>query len=280
MILQPPAKEEFDFQNDIRVDTENRGFSPAEMKKLVGPPPPEFADDGAKGIADWLNSIWSANRAPEIQNLKSEFGYQKKPFLTDLVTIAKAQGTPLEGTIQARSPKYNFYLMPCGVYILPQGGEKFEALKFEVHYKDDNASTYAMLPGPQTEKILELGGKADIGFSAKGEFGFPSIPLPLQGANLSASARAELEAKFIVSFHYELKTQVVDAFGAQNGFCRWLMYKGDKLRNDVVFYPVIMTPASVTEFECEFKAYFKINHSDWDNAEFFLKPPMTIRVST
>jgi hypothetical protein len=196
-----------------------------------------------------------------------------------LVAVADAQGTPLEGVIKARSAKYNFYLMRCGVYITPEDGEKFEALKFEVRYNHDNASTYAMLPGPQTDTILELGGKANIGLSAKGEFGFPEVALPAQGVAVGASAKAELEAKFIVSFQYELKTIVVDSLGTGNPFCRWFMHKGDKLRNDVVFYPVIMTPKSVTEFECEFKAYFKINHRDWKNAEFFLKPPRTIQVS-
>jgi len=277
MILLPTPKQDFDFKNDIQADTKNIGFTPEEIQKLAGQPPPEFDAPGGKGIGDWWNSVWGSDRAPEIQNLKSEFGYQTNPFLADLVSVAKAQGTPLEGIIQARAAKYNFYLMRCGVYINPQGGEKFEALKFEVHYKNSNVSTYNMLPGPQTEKILELGGKADIGVTGKVDFGFP--PIPVQGAMVSAEVKAQLEAKFIVSFHYELKTQVVDAFGAGTGFCRWFMHKGDKLRNDVVFYPLIMTPASVTEFECEFKAFFKINHPDWNHAEFFLKPPVTIQVS-
>lgn len=274
MILQPPSKQDFDFQDKIRVDVENKGFTEQEIQKLAGPPPPSM---GEKGLTDWWKRIWSPNRPPEIQNLKSEFGYQSNPFLTDLLAVAEAQGTPLEGIIKARAANYNFYIMRCGVYIAPDGGEKFEALKFEVHYKDDNASTYAMLPGPQTDKILELGGKADIGFNGKGEFGFPEISL--QGTTLSAAAKAELEAKFIVSFHYELKTLVVDAFGTGTLFCRWFMHKGDKLRNDVVFYPVIMTPKSLTAFDAEFRAYFKINHPDWKNAEFFLKPPRTINVS-
>lgn len=223
---------------------------------------------------------WGLDRPPEIKNLKSEFGYQSAPLLTDLIAVAEAQGTPLEGVIKARSAKYNFYLMRCGVYITPEDGEKFEALKFEVRYNHDNASTYAMLPGPQTNTILELGGKANIGLNAKGEFGFPMVALPAQGVAVGASAKAEVEAKFIVSFQYELKTIVVDSLGTGNPFCRWFMHKGDKLRNDVVFYPIIMTPKSVTEFECEFKAYFKINHRDWNNAEFFLKPPRMIQVST
>jgi hypothetical protein len=215
--------------------------------------------------------------APAIESLKSEFGYQSQPFIADLVSVAEAQGTELDGIIKARSPKYNFYLMQCGVYIVPEGGEKFEALKFEVRYKEPNVATHGMLPGPQAEKILALGGKADIGVSGKLEFGFP--PIPLQAAAASAAAKAELEANFIVSFSYEMKTQVVDAFGTGTEFCRWFMHKGDRLRNDVIFYPLIRTPKSVTEFDCEFRAYFKIDHSDWKNAEFFLKPPLEVRVS-
>ena len=277
MILPSPSKQDFDFNDAISIDIENKGFTDEEILKLAGPPP-GGTGAGSKGLFDhWLKEVWKKDRAPEIGGLKSEFGYQTTPFLSDLVAVAEAQGTPLEGIIKARSANYNFYIMRCGVYIAPDGGEKFEALKFEVRYKDDNASTYAMLPGPQTEKILELGGKADIGFSGKGEFGFPEISL--QGAAVSASAKAELEAKFIVSFHYELKTLVVDSFGAGTQFCKWLMHKGDKLRNDVVFYPVIMTPKSLTSFNVEFRAYFKINHQDWKNAEFFLKPPRAINVS-
>ena len=280
MILPPPAKEDFDFHGEIEVDVENKGFTPSEIETLAGAPPVEFQSKGEKGINNWLNKLWAKDRPPEIQNLKSDFGYQSAPLLTDLIAIAEAQGTPLEGQIQARSTKYNFFLMRCGVYIAPEEGEKFEALKFELRYKHDAASTYAMLPGPQTNTILEMEGKANIGFNAKGEFGFPEVALPAAGVTVGASAKAELETKFIVSFHYELKTIVVDSFGIGNPFCRWFMHKGDKLRNDVVFYPVITTPKSVTEFECEFNAYFKINHRGWKNAEFFLKPPRTIRVST
>jgi hypothetical protein len=278
MLLQPPAKQDFDFQGNIQIDIENKGFTPNEIQTLAGPQL-NGLEAGAKGFSDLWKKVWGLNRQvpPEIQNLKSEFGYQSNPFLTDLITVADAQGTPLEGVIKARSAKYNFYIMRCGVYIVPEGKEKFEALKFEVRYMDDRASTYTMLPGPQTQKILELGGKADIGVNGKAEFGFPEFSL--QGMTVGASAKAELEAKFIVAFQYELKTIVVDSFGVGNPFCRWLMHKGDKLRNDVVFYPVIMTPKSVTEFECEFRAYFKINHPDWKNAEFFLKPPRTIQVS-
>jgi hypothetical protein len=277
MILAPPTKQDFSFQSDVQVDTQNQGFTDEEMRKLSGPAPAGLEAKGEKGFTDWWKQTWGLDRAPEIQNLKSEFGYQSQPVLTDLVSVAEAQGTQLAGDIKARSAKHNFYIMPCGVYIAPQGGETFKALKFEIYYKEQ-ASTYDMLPGPQTEKILELGGKADIGFTGKGEFGFP--PIPIQGATVGGAAKAELDAKFIVSFHYELKTQVVDAFGRSNPFCRWVMYRGEDLRNDVVFYPVIMTPKSVDSFTCEFRAYFKIDHRDWTNAEFFLKPPMTLEVST
>lgn len=101
-------------------------------------------------------------------------------------------------------PNYNFYIMWCGVYIVPEGRETFEALKFNVRYKDDRATTITMLPGPQTRKILELGGTADIGLDRKAEFGFPEVSLG--AASAKASAKAELDTKFIVSFHYELKS--------------------------------------------------------------------------
>jgi hypothetical protein len=279
MILQPPAKEDFDFQGDIEVDVKNKGFTTEEMKKLVGATPSEFRVQGEKGISDWLDKVWAKDRPPEIQNLKSEFGYQAVPLVTDLISVAEAEGTPLEGVIKASSPNYNFYLMRCGVYIEPADGEEFQALKFEIRYKDEGASTYAMLPGPQTKTILDLGGTANIGFDGKGEFGFPRISLPQQGLAVGASVDAEVKAKFIVSFHYELKTIVVDSYGVGNRFCKWFMHKGDKLRNDVLFYPVIMTGKPITEFDCEFRAYFKIDHPDWKNAEFFLKPTKTIRVS-
>jgi hypothetical protein len=279
MILPPPAKEDFDFHGEIEVDVENKGFTPSEIKTLAGVPPVEFRVKGARGFSDWVNKIWATDRPPEIQNLKSQFGYQLVPLVTDLVSVAEAEGTPLEGTIRSSSPNYNFYLMRCGVFIEPADREKFEALKFEVRYKGKDASTYAMLPGPQTKTTLELSGAANIGIDAKGEFGFPRVTLPQLGVAVGASADAEVKAKFIVSFHYELKTNVVDCYGSGNRFCRWFMHKGDKLRNDVSFYPVVMTPKSVTEFECEFKAYFKIDHPDWKNAEYFLKPPKTVRVS-
>lgn len=275
MILQPPTKQDFDFGEKIRVDVANEGFRPNEMEQLA-----ESANlpTGAKGIGDWWNQVWGKNRQvpPEVQNLKSEFGYQASPFLTDLRTVAEAQGTQLDGSIKAR-PNLNFYIMRCGVYIVPNGDEKFEALKFEVWYKTDDVATFDMLPGPQTKEMLKVGGSADIGVTGKFDFGFPGTSL--QNASIDASAKAKLEGNFVVSFRYELKSQVVDSFGTGNPFCRWFMHTGDNLRNDVVFYPVIMTPKSVTKFDCEFKAFFKINNSAWKNAEFFLKPPKTVTVS-
>ena len=278
LILQPPTKEDFDFKDQIQVDIENKGFTPEEMKALAGPIPAEFVPHGARGLKDWIDKVWGKNRPPEIQNLKSEFGYQAAPLMTDLIAVATADETRLEGMIKASSQNYNFYLMRCGVYIEPAEGEKFEALKFVITYNEPTASTFAMLPGPQTKTILELGGTANIGFDGKGEFGFPKITLPQQGIAVGASFDAEVKAKFIVSFEYELKTHVVDAYGVGNRYCKWLLHKGDKLRNDVLFYPVIMTKKNVTQFECEFSAYFKINHSDWTNAEYFLKPPRKILV--
>ena len=277
MLLAPPAKQDFDFGERIVVDVANEGFSSEEIKSMTSPAAIEGAM-GAKGFMDFFENTWKRNRKvpPEIQNLKSEFGYQANPLLADLRAVAKAQGTKLDGFIEAKA-NTNFYIMRCGVYIVPNNEEKFEALKFEVSYKTDDVATFSMLPGQEVRKILELGGTADIGVNAKFDFGFPKIPL--QTASVDAEAKAKLEANFVVSFHYELKSQVVDSFGAGNPFCRWFMHTGDKLRNDVVFYPIIMTPKSVKAFSCQFKAFFKINHSTWKNAEFFLKPPKTIAVS-
>ncbi|MDQ6608972.1 MAG: hypothetical protein M3Y85_04040, partial [Bacteroidota bacterium] len=134
-----------------------------------------------------------------------------------------------------------------------------------------------MLPKPELKKIFEVGGKADIGVTGSAQFGLPEISI--DQASVDASAKAKLEASFIVSFHYELKTQIVDAFGVGNQFCKWFMHKGDNLRNDVIFYPVIKTPKEVTELECEFKAYFKIGHQEWKNSEFFLKPSYKVKVA-
>lgn len=271
MILKPPTKQEFDFKEKILPDLRNQGFSEDEMELLAEARPGSM---GPKGVFDF----WKKDRKapPEIQNLKSEFGYQSNPFLTDLRAVAKAQGTQLDGVITARANS-NFFIMRCGVYIMPNEGERFEALKFEVNYKPGSVTTFSMLPGPQVKKILDLGGSADIGVTGKFDFGFPEIPL--SQASVEAAAKAKLETNFVVSFHYELKSQVVDAFGTANPFSRWFMHTGENLRNDVMFYPVIMTNKDLTEFDCEFKAYFKINHSDWKNGEFFLKPSRTIHVS-
>ena len=275
MILQPLQRQDFAIGNDFRVDVENKGFTDKEIQAIATP----VEQKGAKGDGFWWKQLWARDRRvpPERRKLKSEFGYQSNPLFTDLITVAEAQGTSLEGLIKARSPNYNFYIMRCGVYIAPDGGEKFEALKFEVRYKDERASTYAMLPGPQTKKLLELGGKADIGVDGKVEFGFPEVSLG--AASAEVSAKAKLDAKFIVSFDYELKSLVVDSLGIGNPFCKWLMHRGDNLRNDVVFYPIITTPKSVTGFECEFRAYFKINHPDWASGEFYENPPRTVAVS-
>ncbi|MEA2163157.1 MAG: hypothetical protein QOK37_1284 [Thermoanaerobaculia bacterium] len=276
MILQRPVRQDFEFKRDVRVDVGNEGFTPEEIQELA--PSPDDSAGTKGGASDLWKKLWSPNRKapPALQNLKSEFGYQSMPILTDLIAVAAAQKTPLEGTIEAKAKNYNFYIMRCGVYIAPDGDEKFEALKFRVRYKTDGASTFSMLPGPQVKKLLELGGTAEIGLNGKAEFGFPEVKLV--DASVSAAAKANLEAKFIVSFEYELKAPVVDAFGVGNSFCRWLMHKGENLRNDVVFYPVIMTPKKLTELDCEFSAYFKISHPDWKHAEFFLKPAKTIHV--
>jgi hypothetical protein len=276
MILEPLQKKDFSISKDIRVNVENRGFTDEEIALLAGPDPNE--ERGNRGDGSWWKRIWPANRQvpPERQRLKSEFGYQSSPLLTDLIAVASAQGTALDGFVKAKSTNYNFFIMRCGVYIVPDGGERFEALKFEVRYKDDRASTFTMLPGPQTKKILELGGKAEVGVDAKAAFGFPEVSLA--NASVDASAKTKLETKFIVAFDYELKTPVVDSFGQGNPFCRWLMHKGDALRNDVIFYPVIIAPKTVFGFDCEFKAYFKISHPDWINAELYETPSRTIAV--
>lgn len=282
MILSPPTRDAYVFTPDVQVDVKNRGFAPEEMTKVLDDTEVPEEKAGGKGLSDWLKQTFAPGRVPEIGNLESEFGYRTQPKLVDLLAAAEAQGTALVGDMKARSKNYNFFAMECGVYIKPQGDEKFKALKFEIDYKDERASTYRMMPGPEAKKILEFGGTADIGFGGNGEFGFPQLALPVGGpvgASLGGGAKADLDTKFLFSFKYELKTQVVDAFGAGNPFCRWLMYKGDNLRNDVVFYPVIMTPKSVTSIPCEFRAYFKIDHPDWPNAEFFLKPPLVREVT-
>jgi hypothetical protein len=277
VILAAPAKADFNFGDKIQPDVRLEGFTDNEIRQLAGAASAD-ADDRKKGIGDWWKDVWKPNRKipPAVQNLKSEFGYQSNPFLTDLRAVAEAQGTKLDGLVQAKK-NWNFYIMRCGVYILPNDGEKFEALKFAITYKNSDASTFSMMPGPLSKKIFELGGTADIGVTGKFDFGFPE--LKLDAVKVDAAAKAKLEANFVVSFHYELKSQVVDSFGVGNPFCKWFLYKGENLRNDVVFYPIIMTPASVTHIDCEFKAFFKVSNSEWKNAEFFLKPPKTISVS-
>lgn len=278
MILEALTKQDFDFRDPVQVDAGNQGFTEDEIRKLAGPAASAM-EPGARGDGDWWKTVWARNRRvpPNIQKIKSEFGYQATPLYTNLITVAQAQNTPLDGFIKAESASYNFHIMRCGVYIVPDGGERFEALKFEVQYHNERASTYGMLPNPQINKLFEVGGKAEIGVDGKAEFGFPQTTLG--AATLGGSAKAALDAKFIVSFHYELKAPVVDAFGIGNPFGRWVLHKGDNLRNDVLFYPVVRTPKSVKKLACEFKAYFKINHSDWEHGEFYLKPPRTISVA-
>lgn len=275
MIASPPRPADFDLGSDICVDAANEGFTKAEMAAVT----PVVVPAGAKGSRGILRELWPRNREapPALRNLKSQFGYQTRPLLTNLVDIAAAQGTTLDGSIRARLPSYDFFLLQCGVYMLPDGGEQFEALKFEVRYEDEDVSTYSMLPGPQTETNLKVGGKIDVGVTGSMGFGIPEISI--KSASVSADVKAKLESNFIYSFAYELKTRKVDAYGTGNSFCRWLMYEGSTLRNDVLFYPIVIAPKSTTGFDCEFKAYFKIGHSDWQDSEFFLKPSRTIHVS-
>jgi hypothetical protein len=277
MILKPMQRQDFSVARDLRVDRENIGFTDDEMKLLAGPDPK--AREGAKGLVDWWKQTWGPGReVPAVrQNPKSEFGYQTVPMLVNLIDVANAQDTPLDGVIRAQAKNYDFYILRCGVYIAPNAGETFEALKFEVKYNNDRAATYSMLPGPEAHKILQLGAKAEVGVDGKVAFGLPEVSLGK--AKVEAAAKAELESKFIVSFDYELKTQVVDAFGIGNPFCRWLMHKGNTLRNDVAFYPILITPKPVKELSFTFKAFFKINHPDWDHAEFFENPATTVAVS-
>ena len=73
MILQPPTKQDYDFNEMIRLDLKNEGFSADEIGILTD----LDSAKGAKGILD----LWKKNRQapPEIENLKSEFGYQANP---------------------------------------------------------------------------------------------------------------------------------------------------------------------------------------------------------
>jgi len=275
MILPSPTKADFDFHEDMRPDTTYEGFTETEMEVLAGRVGADAG--GAKGLAFWKKR----EGPPEIQQLKSQFGYQTIPLLTDLVSVAEAEGTALKGDIKALLPRYNFYILRCGVFIEPDGGEKFEALKFEVRYANSDASTYAMLPAPESRTVLKAGAKADVGVTAGMQFGLSGKVLQAAAANATANAtaKADVEANFIVSFSYELKTQVVDALGQGNPFCRWFMHQGDDLRNDVAFYPIIITPKAVTSLDCEFRAYFKIGNATWKRSEFFLKPPKTVTVT-
>ena len=271
MILPSPTKADFDFHEDMRPDTNYEGFTAKELEALAGRVGPDSR--GAKGLEFWKKR----EGPPPSQQLKSQFGYQTIPLLTNLVSVAEAEGTTLKGDIKALLPRYNFYIMRCGVFIEPDGDEKFEALKFEVRYANSDASTYAMLPATESRTVLKVGAKADVGVTAGMQFGLSGKVL--QAATANATVKAGVEANFIVSFSYELKTQVVDALGQGNPFCRWFMHQGDDLRNDVAFYPIIITPKAVTSLDCEFRAYFKIGNASWKRSEFFLKPPKTITVT-
>jgi len=111
MILQPTTKLDFDFQGEIQVDTENKGFTKEEMGKLAGARPGGM-EPGAMGDSDWWDMVWGKNRQapPEMQDLKSEVGYQRNPFLIDLISTAKAQGTQLDPMIKTKISNYNFYI--------------------------------------------------------------------------------------------------------------------------------------------------------------------------
>jgi hypothetical protein len=269
MIAPRPRPTDFELGKDFQVDVDNKGFCDEEIDALT---PAVIGSDQARGI-------WRKNREvpPALRDLKSEFGYQSQPLLTNLVDVAEAQGTPLDGKIKASLGKHNFYILQCGVYILPDGGEKFEALKFEVRYKGKGVSTFSMLPGPLTETKFKVGTKLDVGVN--GSMGFALPEVTIQSAKVSLEAKVKLESNFIYAFNYELKTPVVDSYGIGNQFCRWLMHQGENLRNDILFYPIIITPKSTTSFECEFKASFKIGHSNWKNSEFFLQPPKKVPLS-
>lgn len=273
MFVSSPKPEDFDFDGSIVVDINNEGFKANEIAKLT----PALAQAGSRGLVP--KGLWPKGRdvPPALQSLKSEFGYQTKPLFTNLVAVAEAQKTALDGSITALLPKYNFFILQCGVYILPAGGEQFEALKFEVSYKNTDVSTFAMMPGPQTDAKLKIGGKVEIGVN--GSMGFAIPDIAIHGLTASATAKAKVETTFIYSFNYELKTPTVDSFGIGNSFCRWLLHEGKNLRNDILFYPIIMMPKELVSFDCEFKAYFKIDHSGWTTSEFFLKPSKRVRLT-
>src|SRR5262252_4977184 len=113
MILPALTKGDFDFHDKIQANVGNQGFTDDEMKELAGSAPAEFT--AAKKGGDWWKELWKPNRKPPgIEKLKSEFGYQANPFLTDLREVAAKQGTKLDGLIEAKA-NYNFYIMRCGV---------------------------------------------------------------------------------------------------------------------------------------------------------------------
>jgi hypothetical protein len=268
MIAVRPRPKDFALAKDFEPDVDNKGFTDEEIEIVET----AVAGGGARGL-------WPIGRdvPPDLRGLKSEFGFQSQPLLINLVDVAEAQGTPLDAKIKAMLGKHNFYILQCGVYILPDGGEKFEALKFEVAYKGKDVATFSMLPGPLTETRFKVGTKLDVGVN--GSMGFALPEVTIQSAKASLDAKAKLESSFIYAFDYELKTPLVDSYGVGTQFCRWLMHQGDRLRNDILFYPIIITPKAAQSFDCEFKASFKIGHSSWKNSELFVKPSRKVTLS-
>jgi hypothetical protein len=269
-MIRPLGKQAFLLQGGIRFNPDNDGFDAGELESLADA-------DAAQGAKGW-ERIWprGRERPPIIGDLKSQFGYQTVPVLTDLVAIAAAQGVALQGRVKVDSAGHNFYIMSCGVYIAPEDGEQFEALKFEVRYLDKDISTHSMLPGPRSKTRFAVGAKAEVGVDARLEFGIPD--LSIAGLQADATAKAGLNGKFIVSIEYEFKTPTIDAFGINNSFCTWLLRTGEGLRNDVLFYPVIMTPKELQSFACEFRASFKIRNAKWRSSELFIRDPIRVDV--
>jgi hypothetical protein len=166
MSLPPLQKNDFDFSGKISVDTKNTGFDDDELKKIDDGSQDDQGTRGAKGF-NW--NFWKKDRAvlPGTENLKSEFGYKSELYLLNLQDLAEAEGKPLEGQLKVMSKNFDFYVMPCGVYIQPNDGEKFEVLKFQVEYKQAGVSTYSMFPEPQQNTVFEVGGQVNLGITAK-----------------------------------------------------------------------------------------------------------------
>jgi hypothetical protein len=75
-----------------------------------------------------------------------------------------------------------------------------------------------------------------------------------------------------------MKTPIIDSYGIGTTFCKWFLQRGESLRNDIVFYPIIRTPKATKGFRCEFRAFFKIGHPQWKSSGLFLKDPITVDV--